>query len=459
MSIKLLFITSLIPVCIFGQLLNNPNDKFNYFERTLFKMSEDSGSLLTEQIIQLWKGSEWESVNKTITKYNQINLIENEKCYSWNINNWEEYKRTFYFYNSDKKLDTVFTEEFFLDWDTTSFTSYKYDEEGRECERFIKIWRPDQDIVSQVKVIWVYKDGNISEAGNQKYENGLWLDSDRTIYQYNPHNKLTERLTQLFENNNWINFSRNNYTYDENDYQIKSVQLTWSNTAWDTLNMHIFTNDSFGQLIEENRKVKQNGIWINDSKFTYEYNNSGKVIFHKFQYWIDSILVNGNMNFYEYDENGNITLETEQGWKNDNWENQFKTNYVYDSKGNLIKKIYNNWSNGNWTNTVQYIYSYNDKTNINEKDFNVYNFELMNNYPNPFNPVTNIRYSIPITAKVRLSVYNLLGEEVAILVNNVRNKGTYEINFNANSLTSGVYFYRIDVGNKYSEVRKMMLIK
>jgi photosystem II stability/assembly factor-like uncharacterized protein len=86
-------------------------------------------------------------------------------------------------------------------------------------------------------------------------------------------------------------------------------------------------------------------------------------------------------------------------------------------------------------------------------------FELSQNYPNPFNPNTTIKYSIPITSKVRLTVYNLLGEEVEVLVNDIQNIGIYEVTFNANVLTSGVYFYRINAGNKYSEVKKMLLIK
>jgi photosystem II stability/assembly factor-like uncharacterized protein len=86
-------------------------------------------------------------------------------------------------------------------------------------------------------------------------------------------------------------------------------------------------------------------------------------------------------------------------------------------------------------------------------------FELSQNYPNPFNPNTIIKYSIPITSKVRLTVYNLLGEEVAVLVNDIQKQGIYEVTFNANTLPSGVYFYRIDAGNKYSDVKKMLLIK
>ena len=85
-------------------------------------------------------------------------------------------------------------------------------------------------------------------------------------------------------------------------------------------------------------------------------------------------------------------------------------------------------------------------------------YTLSQNYPNPFNPTTVISYSVPEKADVTLKVFNLLGQEVAQLVSEVKNVGTHEVNFNANNLTSGVYFYTIKAGN-FTSTRKMMLIK
>ena len=68
-------------------------------------------------------------------------------------------------------------------------------------------------------------------------------------------------------------------------------------------------------------------------------------------------------------------------------------------------------------------------------------FELNQNYPNPFNPTTKISYSIPLLEFVSLKVYDLLGKEVATLVNDQKHAGKYEVTFNATDLSSGVYFY------------------
>ena len=85
-------------------------------------------------------------------------------------------------------------------------------------------------------------------------------------------------------------------------------------------------------------------------------------------------------------------------------------------------------------------------------------FRLEQNYPNPFNPSTKIRYGLPKESNVVLTVYNILGEEVAKLVNDVQSAGYYEANFAATNLSSGIYVYRIFAGN-FSQIRKMLLIK
>lgn len=83
---------------------------------------------------------------------------------------------------------------------------------------------------------------------------------------------------------------------------------------------------------------------------------------------------------------------------------------------------------------------------------------LFQNYPNPFNPVTNIIYQIPKSGLVQLKVYDLLGSEVAVLVNEVKSKGSYEVIFDASSLPSGVYIYSLRVNN-FVQNNKMTLLK
>ncbi|MCO6472379.1 MAG: T9SS type A sorting domain-containing protein, partial [Melioribacteraceae bacterium] len=85
-------------------------------------------------------------------------------------------------------------------------------------------------------------------------------------------------------------------------------------------------------------------------------------------------------------------------------------------------------------------------------------YELTQNYPNPFNPTTKISFSLPQADVVTLKVYDILGSEVATLVNEKLEAGVYEFNFNASNLPSGAYIYRIQTDN-FQSTKKMMLLK
>ncbi len=97
-------------------------------------------------------------------------------------------------------------------------------------------------------------------------------------------------------------------------------------------------------------------------------------------------------------------------------------------------------------------------TSITGNNGNVLNYGLAQNYPNPFNPTTEINFAIPTSEHVSLKVYDLSGKLVRTLIDDFRSAGSYRINFNADGLSSGVYFYKLTSGS-FTQVKKMTLIK
>jgi len=123
-----------------------------------------------------------------------------------------------------------------------------------------------------------------------------------------------------------------------------------------------------------------------------------------------------------------------------------------------VKNKINSWD------TTSAIITYTE-TGIGEVASNVSEFSLSQNYPNPFNPSTIIKYSIPVvdayhasTTNVVLKIYDILGREVATLVNKEQKAGNYQVEFNANNLPSGVYYYQLKSGS-FVDTKKMILMK
>jgi len=127
---------------------------------------------------------------------------------------------------------------------------------------------------------------------------------------------------------------------------------------------------------------------------------------------------------------------------------------IYNTRPFYDKMYYSTKILNSTIESAQFIYtpSYVDHHN------SVNTYSLFQNYPNPFNPSTFIRYHIPELSYVSVNIYDLLGNEVSSLVNKIEPAGDYEVIFNANGLSSGIYFYRIIAGN-FIETKRMLLLK
>jgi hypothetical protein len=95
---------------------------------------------------------------------------------------------------------------------------------------------------------------------------------------------------------------------------------------------------------------------------------------------------------------------------------------------------------------------------VDDKPYKADDFKLYQNYPNPFNPITKITFHSPVASWQTLKVYDLLGNLITVLMDEYKPAGSYEVSFNASSLVSGMYFYKLQIGN-YSDTRKMLLLK
>ena len=134
-----------------------------------------------------------------------------------------------------------------------------------------------------------------------------------------------------------------------------------------------------------------------------------------------------------------------------------KSIYNYTDKSALSGKYYYRLKQVDFDGTYQYYKSIEIDLGLPK------NYSLEQNYPNPFNPSTTIRFALTTSAKVNIKLYNTLGQEVATILNGELNAGIHETIFNASNLSSGVYFYRLEVhgadGSNFVSTKRMLLMK
>ena len=167
--------------------------------------------------------------------------------------------------------------------------------------------------------------------------------------------------------------------------------------------------------------------------------------------------------FYRYiqtDTLGNATLNLTpyQGWP------EYYVSYSLQKDVGIIHTDGLQWSGTSYIKTDYYLFY--PSTSIESIENSPNNFLLNQNYPNPFNPSTKIIWQTPVSGWQTLKVYNVLGKEIATLVDDYKPAGSYKIEFNPNDLPSGVYFYQLEAGDLstgsgqvYVETKKMILLK
>ena len=141
-----------------------------------------------------------------------------------------------------------------------------------------------------------------------------------------------------------------------------------------------------------------------------------------------------------------------------NW-NGFNEGLITDwTFAGLVLKGSNIWALRDFFGNA-YIRPLSEITEVENENILSANYFLLNqNYPNPFNPTTKISYQLPESGNVTLKIYDVLGNEIATLVNEEKTAGIYQVDFNVSYLTSGMYFYKLTSG-RFSETKKMLLLK
>jgi endoglucanase len=289
-------------------------------------------------------------------------------------------------------------------------------------------------------------------ADNLKFENCIFHNDVIDAMMRQPNDNSTVPYT---DNNipgivyaSDYDMGKLNYAYTDVDYENSGG----SQTSWNSGGS--YRND--GVDIEPCIDLPTNGFdvgWIN----TGEWLNYTVKIAQASSYDIDIRYASnqsGGKFVIRLDDNiisSIIDIPVSGGWQN--WQTLTLPNIQLPAGTHLMEIQF--LSGGYNLNYFLFNQSATDVKSIQSKN---YTFQLKQNYPNPFNPSTKIQYAIPSKSFVTIKIFNILGKEITTLVSGIKNAGEYSVYFNAVSLTSGIYFYKLTAGN-YISIKKMILLK
>ncbi len=232
----------------------------------------------------------------------------------------------------------------------------------------------------------------------------------------------------------------NDYRYGNSDLFIQKLDLN-GNKLWTNNGVPVTSN-------------------LSDEKFqSLIINSNGNLVVT----WTDSRNGTSNQDIYiqALSANGGLLWEQQGIPVCTANNNQVMSKVIESSNGSSIIVWYDGRNSPNFDIYAQKVLSdgtLGNLTNVENENVKLINYQLHQNYPNPFNPSTKISWQSPVGSHQTLKVYDVLGNEMATLVDEYKPDGSYEVDFDASSLSSGIYFYTIQIGS-FIQTKKMMLIK
>ena len=189
--------------------------------------------------------------------------------------------------------------------------------------------------------------------------------------------------------------------------------------------------------------------WVDNFRWTYTYDITGNRITELYESWStsNSQWNNHNKYLFEYDFNGNATMGKHYKWKDNQWLSDI----------NSITLSYNYRTDFIGFNAAIVEASYIIITSLVDTSPS-FSFQLYQNFPNPFNESTTIKYTLPIRSHVKLVVFDLLGRTISTPVNELKSAGSYSVEFSASKLSSGIYYYRLQTDDFY-QIKKLIYLK
>jgi len=466
------------------------NDGIEYKE--YYTYDSENKRLISLKIKKPISNTNWENDFRYTSTYDDNNTLITYLKEKWN-GNWINYRLSTY--TRDGAGNTL--TNLYQKWDSSvgiwinsSSGIYTYDGNGNRLTSLTKHWDSNTGVWTNYwSATYTYDGiGNLLTFSDKDWNSskGIWINHWRRIYTYDSGGNLLTFLAETWENiaGIWEPTGLTTYTYNDSGNLLTDLSEKWDSDAeiWVNNDRETYTyNNSENMLSDFSEKWNvDSSKWVNDKRYTYTYDNSGNILTDFFEDWRNNTYwKKGPLTTHTYDDNDNLLLSVTEYWNIDDeiWWESLRRYYTYNSNGNLIHSKSEAWSEAGWgafsqvivinnnSYNYEFVYEelnayYSSVTSVDNSGANEINsFSLSQNYPNPFNPSTTISYSLPQSGFTQLKVYDMLGREVAKLVNKEQAAGNYNVVFDASQLSSGIYFYHLRAGQNFVQSKKMVLLR
>jgi hypothetical protein len=437
--------------------------------------------LLVWDMYQEWIGSEWKNISKQNNEYYENNLLKTMANSTWVNNAWKDFNKQSYSYtswgeysevilyiyaetvmaakanfeyNNDRLITLLYASEYDgANWNVYMRTEHSYSDNNKVHVEINK--RGGNGIFSNItqECDTLDQSGRIIIHYSYNWADSVWVPYSREYTSYNSVDNIVTFSSDEFAGNAWTLKQKSEYGYDQTGALLQS----FSYSAWDngtpvdnsfTLHLNIDYN-SLRSLDVSGKDIK---IWYKSVTIPVELASFTAMCLKDKAVLNWSTATETNNRGFEIERKSSSSDWEKIGFVSGNGTTAKEHSYAFEDvdlpAGNLRYRLKQIDMDG--------AYTYSKETELNSGAINA--FTLEQNYPNPFNPSTTIGYSVPAASKVNLKVYDMLGREVAVLVNETMPAGGYEVKFNASGLSSGVYFYKLRAGN-FTITKKLNLIK
>ncbi len=407
-------------------------------EHQLIQFAKISTTEELYYLMQRFAFGVWQDAERVIFFFDDSGRIVVDLLQLYINNEWVDDDRFIYEYEGDSPYPSVVTWQEWdaneSDWVNLERDLLVFDEHGRETEIIIELW---------------------DDEGNE------WIAYDRTVITYTEDGNYLEILSYYWGFDDWELDYRVRWIYEDGRL-VQEIEEYWDGEEWWVDFRILYEYDDQGNNIAELYQYYDDfeEEWVNDARYLYSHNTEGNQTESVYQWWDEDEEVWKNLTrtTSEYDNRNNHIRDTYYAWGGEDWIPSIRMSMHYDQNDELQMIVFEGWINEEWRYEERYLFGGFDPTYVVVDEGLPQRFELMQNYPNPFNPSTTIRFSIPEQSGVSLTVYDVLGRKIAVLIDDEMNAGTYAHVFDASRLASGVYLYQLRTG-EYIEMKRLILMK